>query len=77
MIIYTIQIKQYGIREGSYVFSSYFQQLSVTTTTTDAFGSKSAVNKVASYTVTPVRQMSAHCSGTPTSFITSIGKHVH
>jgi len=46
--------KQFGFHEGSYMISSYFQQLSVTTTTTDAFGSKSPVNTVASSTVTPV-----------------------
>jgi len=48
IIIYTLHIKQYGIHQGSYVFSSYFQHLSVTTTTTDAFCSKSLVNTVAS-----------------------------
>jgi len=40
--------EQCGIHEGSYVLSSYLQQLSVTTTTTGAFGAKSPVNTVAS-----------------------------
>jgi len=47
IIIYTIQIRQCGIHEGSYV-SSYCQQLSVTPT------QKSPVNMVASKSETPV-----------------------